>query len=127
MLNVFYYYYYLFYTKVLPDDQPHSTVIFTLGFTYSLIINFMLNIFLAFFFDFALNEWEMIGVFALILVFLYFTYYKSGVGREIVKKEDPKILSSKSASIFLTLSLFIVAVLSMFFSPILTREILANH
>ncbi len=32
-MNVFYYYYYLFYTKVLPDNQPHSTVIYTLSFT----------------------------------------------------------------------------------------------
>jgi hypothetical protein len=42
-MEVFYYYYYLFYTKVLTDDEPHATVVFTLSFSESLLINFTLQ------------------------------------------------------------------------------------
>lgn len=48
-MNVLYYYYYLFYTKVLPDDEPHATVIFTLSFSESLLLNGLLDIFSAIF------------------------------------------------------------------------------
>lgn len=60
MMNVSYYYY-LFYTKVLPDNQPHSTVIFTLSFTFSLIINGIVNVVFAYLFGISLRKWEMMG------------------------------------------------------------------
>ncbi len=37
MIKVLYYYYYLFYTKIIRDDEPHATTIFTLSFSLSLI------------------------------------------------------------------------------------------
>lgn len=81
MLKVFYNYYFIFYTKILPDNQPHSTVIFTLGFTYALIVNGIINLLLAFLFGFALEKWVMISVFVLIIIGMYFSYYRSGNGK----------------------------------------------
>lgn len=126
MFKVFYYYYYIFYTKIIPDNQPHSTVIFTLGFTYSLIINGLINIIFAYFFGFTIGKWEMIAVAGLFILGLYFLLYRSGIGRNIVEKEKPKILGSKNISITLSIFLFVLAMLSMFLEPILTKYLLQN-
>ena len=123
MMKVFYYYYYLFYTKILPDNQPHATVVFTLGFTFSLILNGIINIVLAYVFAVSLGKWEMIGIFALIIVFLYFAYYKNGKGKRIVV-EKPKVFNSNLASILSTAMLFILGILALFLQADITRNIL---
>jgi O-antigen/teichoic acid export membrane protein len=124
MMNVIYYYYYLFYTKVLPDNQPHATVIFSLGFIISLIINGVINIVLAYKFGFALNHWGMIGVLALLIFILYLVFYKTGKGKIIVEVEKPKLFNSHVLSILLSLSLFIVGMLFLFFEADFTGNIL---
>lgn len=123
MMKVFYYYYYLFYTKIMPDNQPHATVVFTLGFTFSLILNGIINIVLAYVFAVSLGKWEMIGIFALIIVFLYFAYYKNGKGKRIVV-EKPKVFNSNLASILSTAMLFILGILALFLQADITRNIL---
>lgn len=123
MINVFYYYYYLFYTKVIPDNQPHATVIFTLGFTFSLILNGIINVVLAYVLAVSLRKWEMIGIFAFIIVLLYFAYYRNGKGKRIIK-EKPKILNSKSISIIFTVLLFLFGILALFLQADITKNIL---
>lgn len=120
MMNVFYYYYYLFYTKVLPDNQPHSTVIFTLSFTFSLIIIGIFNIAFAYLFGVSLKKWEMIGIFALITLLMYLTYYKNGKGK-IVVTERPKFFNSNKISIILTTLLFLFGLLALFLQADITR------
>lgn len=123
MINVFYYYYYLFYTKVLPDNQPHSTVIFTLSFTFSLILNCIVNISLAYILGISLGKWEMIGIFIFIIVLLYFVYYKNGKGKKIVTKK-PKIFNNNAISIILTVLLFLISILALFLQADITKKIL---
>ncbi len=123
MMDVFYYYYYIFYTKVIPDNQPHATVIFTLGFTYSLILNAIINIVLAYVLAVSLGKWEMVGIFAFVIVILYFAYYKNGKGKRIIE-EKPKAFNNNSASIFLTALLFILGILALFLQADITRKIL---
>lgn len=124
-MKVFYYYYYLFYTKVLPDNQPHSTVVFTLSFTLSLIINSIVNMVLASFFNTSLKKWEMIGIFAFVTLLIYLVYYRSGKGKRIVK-EKPKIFNSKSASIILTALLFLFGILALFLQADIIKNILTR-
>lgn len=123
MMNVFYYYYYLFYTKVLPDNQPHSTVIFTLSFTLSLIVNCIVNVAFAYVLNISLRKWEMIGIFALITALMYLAYYRTGKGKRIVK-EKPKLFNSKVASITLTALLFLIGLLALFLQADITKNIL---
>ena len=125
MINVFYYYYYLFYKKILPETQPHATVIFTLGFTFSLILNGIINIVLAYGLAISLGKWEMIGILAFILILLYFTYYKNGKGKRIVK-EKPKLFNNNSISIVVTALLFLVGIFALFLQADITRAILSN-
>lgn len=124
-MNVFYYYYYLFYTKVLPDNQPHSTVIFTLSFTLSLIVNCIVNVALAYFLNVSLRKWEMIGIFAFITLLLYLAYYRNGKGKRIVK-EKPKLFKSNVVSIVLTVLLFLIGILTLFLQADITKSILTK-
>ena len=123
MMNVFYCYYYLFYTKVLPDNQPHSTVVFTLSFSLSLIINGIVNVVLAYLFSVSLKKWEMIGIFTFITLLIYFAYYRSGKGKRIVT-EKPKLFNSNKISIIFTALLFLLGILALFLQADITRSII---
>lgn len=125
MMNVFYYYYYLFYTKVLPDNQPHSTVIFTLSFSLSLIVNCIVNVALAYVLNVSLRKWEMIGIFAFITLLMYLAYYRNGKGKRIVK-EKPKLFKSNGVSIVLTALLFLIGILTLFLQADITKSILTK-
>ena len=124
MMDVLYYYIYLFYAKVMPDDYPHSNTIWALGFLFSLIINFSLDMGLAFFFGYTLSVFQMVSITALLMLLFYFKYYKSGRGKQIVKKEKPKFFGSNTASIILTILFFLISMSFLFLSPDIVREIL---
>ncbi|WP_281639682.1 hypothetical protein [Capnocytophaga sputigena] len=115
MMDVLYYYIYLFYVKVISDNQPHSNTIWALGFLFSLIINFSLDMGLAFFFGYTLSVFQMVSIAALLMLLFYFKYYKSGRGKQIVKKEKPKFFGSNTASIILTVLFFLISMLFLFF------------
>ena len=123
-MNVLYYYYYLFYTKIISDNQPHATVIFSLSFILSLIINGLINIGLAYTFGIALNRWEMIGVLILLIILMYLKFYKTGRGKKIVETEKPKLLRSNNLSVALSVVLFLIGMLFLFFEADITRKIL---
>ena len=124
MMDVLYYYIYLFYAKVMPDDYPHSNTVWALGFLFSLIINFSLDMGLAFFFGYTLSVFQMVSITALLMLLFYFKYYKSGRGKRIVKKEKPKFFGSNTASIILTILFFLIGMFFLFFSADIVREIL---
>jgi len=67
-MKILYYYYYLFYTKILPDDQPHLTVIFCLSLMESFILNGLLNIVSILLFCYNIAKWPMIGVLIAIII-----------------------------------------------------------
>jgi hypothetical protein len=110
--------------KVISDNQPHSNTIWALGFLFSLIINFSLDMGLAFFFGYTLSVFQMVSIAALLMLLFYFKYYKSGRGKQIVKKEKPKFFGSNTASIILTILFFLISMLFLFFKADVVREIL---
>ena len=123
-MDVLYYYIYLFYVKIMFDDQPHSRTVWALGFLFSLIINCPLDMGLAYFFGYTLSVFQMVSITALLMLFFYFKYYKSGKGKRIVEKEKPKFFGSNTASIILTILFFLISMLFLFLSPDIVREIL---
>ena len=124
MMDVLYYYIYLFYAKVMPDDYPHLNTVWALGVTSAFIINFSLDMGVAFFFGYTLSVFQMVSITALLMLLFYFKYYKSGKGKRIVKKEKPKFLGSNTASIILTILFFLIGMFFLFFSADIVREIL---
>ncbi len=113
MISVFYYYYYLFYTKILPDEQPHATVIFTLSFSLALLINGLLNIILAHTINYALDKYGMFGIFAFVACINYLLFYRSGKAKKIVN-EQPKFLNNHKLSIVLTILFFLITASFLF-------------
>ncbi len=126
MINVLYYYYYLFYTKIIPDSQPHSTVIFTLGFSLGLILVGIINLLISITIGKSLNKWEMIIIDLFMMFVLYLIYYRTGKGKKIVTIHKPKILNSNVLSIIMTAVFFLTAMFGLFFVPTLVRDILNN-
>ena len=123
-MDVFYYYIYLFYAKVMPDDYPHSNTVWALGFIFSLIINGLIDIPLAYFFNCYLNIIQKVIIIIIVMTLFYLKYDRSGKGIRIVKKEKPKFFGSNTASIILTILFFLIGMLFLFFKADVVREIL---
>ena len=124
MMDVLYYYIYLFYAKVMPDDYPHSNTVWALGFIFSLIINGLSDIPLAYFFNCYLSTIQKVIIMIIVMTLFYLKYDRSGKGIRIVKKEKPKFFGSKIASIILTVLFFLIGMLFLFFKADVVREIL---
>ena len=115
MMDVLYYYIYLFYVKVISDNQPHSRTIWALGVTSAFIINGLIDIPLAYFFNCYLSTIQKVIILVILLLFFYLKYYRNGEGIRIVEKEKPKFFGSKIASIILTVLFFLIIILFLFF------------
>ena len=126
MINVFYYYYYLFYTKILPDDQPHATVIFTLSFSLSLFVNGLIDIILTYSTNYTMGNWEMISIFVAIMIVNYLLFIRTGKSKQIVN-EQPKFFNNHKLSIALTIIFFIITTSFLFLVPIYVRDILTTR
>ena len=124
MMDVFYYYIYLFYAKVMPDDYPHLNTVWALGFIFSLIINGLIDIPLAYFFNCYLSIIQKVIIIIIVMTLFYLKYDRSGKGIRIVKKEKPKFFGSKIASIILTVLFFLISMLFLFFKAEVMIKIL---
>ncbi len=123
-MDVFYYYIYLFYAKVMPDDYPHLNTVWALGYLFSLIINGLIEIPLAYFFNCYLSTIQKVIIIIIVITLFYLKYDRSGKGIRIVKKEKPKFFGSKIASIILTVLFFLIGMLFLFFKADVLRKIL---
>ena len=124
MMDVLYYYIYLFYVKVISDNQPHSRTIWALGVTSAFIINGLIDIPLAYFFNCYLSTIQKVIIMIIVMTLFYLKYDRSGKGIRIVKKEKPKFFGSNTASIILTILFFLIGMLFLFFKADVVREIL---
>ena len=123
-MDVFYYYIYLFYAKVMPDDYPHLNTVWALGVTSAFIINGMIDIPLAYFFNCYLSTIQKVIIMIIVMTLFYLKYDRSGKGIRIVKKEKPKFFGSKIASIILTVLFFLISMLFLFFKAEVMIKIL---
>jgi len=114
-MDVLYYYIYLFYAKVMPDDCPHLNTVWALGVTSAFIINGMIDIPLAYFFNCYLSTIQKVIIMIIVMTLFYLKYDRSGKGIRIVKKEKPKFFGSNTASIILTVLFFLIGMLFLFF------------
>lgn len=121
-MKTLYYYYYLFYTKILTDDEPHATVIFTLSFSESLVINGIIDIVLVKFFCVDVELWIQILILVIIIFLNYFNYSYLKKSEAIVN-EKPKYFGSHLFSILVTMIFFVSSSSLMFWGPIYTKSI----
>jgi len=99
----------------MPDDYPHSNTVWALGFIFSLIINGLIDIPLAYFFNCYLSTIQKVIIIIIVMTLFYLKYDRSGKGIRIVKKEKPKFFGSNTASIILTILFFLIGMLFLFF------------
>ena len=121
-METIYYYYYLFYTKVIPDDEPHATVIFTLSFTESWLVYGLLQIITVHFFCRSYDKWIGIGIFLGVVIINYFFYSKAGRAKNIIVNK-PQILN-QSFSIAITGFITLVSISYLFWGSFYIRQVL---
>ncbi len=115
-MDVLYYYYYLFYTRVLPDDEPHATVIFTLSFSEALLVNYTVDfIAVHLLCKYLLSKWSMIAILLLIIGINYLIYHRTGKNKEVVERK-PRFFGSNTASIIITLLFFVITTSFLFWA-----------
>ena len=124
-MNLLYYYYFLFYTNIIPDDEPHATTIFTLSLSESFLINGVSDIISVNLFCAPMNKWLNITIFLLIALINYFLYFKSGKGKEIVTAK-PKIFNSKTLSIIIVSLFFISSAYFFIWVPNYLKQMLEH-
>ena len=107
MIKVLYYYYYLFYENILKDNQPHLLATLALSFSFSLVINGIVDISMAHFFQVSLSKYIMILILLLIITIFYFSFHNTGKANEIVK-EKPMFFNNHSLSKFLVILFFVI-------------------
>ena len=101
-MKVLYYYFYLFYTKILPEQEPHATTIFALSMSQSLFLVSIINITMAYLCCKCLKTWQMVGFTLIIMIINYLTYKKKGIALQVVN-DKPKFFNSNRISIVLTI------------------------
>ncbi len=121
MINVFYYYYYLFYTKVITDNQPHATVLFTLSFSLSLFFNALINIILIETLKTSLSPLMMGLIFICIFIRNYFMLFKGGQNKEIIKQK-PCFFNNHKLTILLIIIFFITSSSFLFWGPVYLKN-----
>lgn len=125
MIKVFYYYYYyLFYTKVLPDDQPRLTVVFTLSLSESFVLSTLINSIFIVLYCQSVSKWLMLSVFFAIFLVNYFYFASDRVN--LIINEKPKIVNNL-LSVVITLLFFIVSFSLMILSPLYLRTFLETN
>lgn len=122
---MFYYHYYLFYTKVIPDNQPNATVIFVLSFVEALLINAIVDYVMLKYFCVGMSKWPMISVIVVMLVANYFYYYRSGRFRTIIE-EKPMFFDNRKLSTIITFGVSLLIISWMFWGAVLGKHLLEN-
>lgn len=124
-LEVLYYYYYLFYTRILPDDEPHATVVFTLSFSLSILMNFILQVTFISLYCYSLGRWEMIAVLLVIILINYLLFLRSKRNIDIVK-EEPKLFRSSTFSLAISVFFFLLTTSMLFWGAFYTKSLLSQ-
>ena len=114
MIKVFYYYYYLFYTRIIPDSEPHATTVFVLSFIETLFLIFITDlVWVHINCEFLLGKWSMISIFLIFLGVNYIIFYRSKWGRRLVNNK-PSFFNNKGFSIA-TVAVSTLVILSLLF------------
>lgn len=122
LLWIFYYYYYLFYTKILREEHPHFTVVFTLSFVESLWINGLMDAIFLTAFCYKLSKWMMICVALVLMGINYWYYHRKHDANKVLEVNKSRF---KRSGLALTVLLFsIVGVLWMFLGSFYAKHLL---
>jgi hypothetical protein len=123
ILKILYYYYYSVYQKI--DDEPHAMTVFALSISQSFAVIFIIQLIFSHFFCYFFSLWQMIGIMVILLIINSLLFLRSGRGKKIVKASPPFIISHSFSKMF-ALFFFIITLSSLFFGPVLLKNIYEN-
>jgi hypothetical protein len=122
-MKILYNYYYLFYTRVLPDDEPFATTLFTLTVSESFAVDFIIRYFLAVNYCKEFQTSSSMFVFGVMLVVNYLIFHRGQRARKFVA-ESPKFFGSHKLSIIITVIFFLITSSTLFLGPVYISTIL---
>lgn len=125
VVEVFYYYYYLFYTKIIPDDQPNATVIFTISIVQSLWISILIDIISLSVYCYYVNKWSRLIIALLLIVFNSWFFYKNKNIDEIINSK-PNFFGKNKLTIIIVSIVSLIGVSWMFWGGVFAKNILGN-
>ncbi|WP_461634297.1 hypothetical protein [Labilibaculum euxinus] len=126
MINTLYYYYFLFYKKILRDNEPHMLATLVLSFSFSLLVNGIIDISMAHLFGIALGKYVMLGFLLLIIAIFYFRLHRTGRAKEIVK-EKPMFFNNHLLTILITFLFFAITTSFLFWGSGYVGDILGTR
>lgn len=121
MIKVLYYYYYLFYKKRWKDNDPHLSAILSLSFIISLIINGLIDFFLASVYSSFTDTYLNIGILILI-IFLMHYYFRKEKRKEILKIKP--MIYNHIISKIISIAFLLIGLFFLFFKADIVRNIL---
>lgn len=127
MIDILYYYYYLFYTKIIPGEDPHATTIWCLSFTLSWYIVTPACLLYAFIMHEVMPLCIMIGVFITILLLMYLSFSRTKKGKKIVQEKKPLLRGSNKLSIIFTIIFTAIGLLLMSFGSSVVKMVLDRY
>ena len=122
-LNVLYYNYYLFYTKKIPESDPHTTVIWAISICESSLINAILEIIAIRFYCYDVPIFIQLIVVGLFIIINYFIYYRTNFGKLVVKQKP--ILVNKNFSSVVSILFFVISISWWFWGSFYSRYLLS--
>ena len=120
MFKTFYYYYYLFYTKVIPDDEPHATTLYTLSFTEAMYFVVIAEVLYINYYCEIIPLWGLGLIFASVLTKNYIYFYRINDRKQIIKSDKNPL------RMFLTIAFFLIGISLLFWLPFYGRDFLSN-
>lgn len=123
LLKVLYYNFYLFYTKVIPDPEPHFATVLSIGFSQSLVISAIIDIIALKFYCYQIQVWIQFLVAVFIISLNYLIFHRTDRAKQVIKS-NPNILNSKPLSIVITILFFLITVSWLFWGPIYGKYLL---
>lgn len=112
MFNFIYSYYYLFYTKVIPDNEPHATTLYTLSFTEAAYWVVLLDVIYVNLFGEIIPLLGLGIILTSVIAKNYFYFFKIKDKKEIVKNANKSPLL-----LCITMLFFIIGMLLLFSLP----------
>ena len=122
IIRVLYYYFYLFYKKILKEDDPHLTTVLALSFLFFLYAFGFIDMLLSITFHIRISMFINICLLIIIAIIMHIIFLFNKKGEYIVKKEKPMIYNNTISKI-ITITIFILSLLIMFFEQMIIRVI----
>lgn len=120
MLKTLYYYYYLFYTKVIPDDEPHATTLYTLSVTEAIYLVVITEVLYVNYYCEIIPLWGLGLILAAVIFKNYIYFYRINDRQQIIRSKK------KQLPMLLTIAFLLIGMSLLIWLPIYLKGFLSN-